>query len=305
MSERTLDIVVLGATGFTGSEVCLHLARSIHHGQWNGISWGIAGRSQERMEEKVLSRLRNEGLPTPSEIFCVDNADRDALRACLSRSRLCLNCTGPYRFLGESVVHACIDVGVDYIDLCGEPEFMQRMVLKYRNQAEAKQVLIMHACAFDSVPADLGSIYAARQFKLPSTCSSVASYLTINTGSAGLVGHATTFEAAVYGFGSASELRSIRKEVQAKYPPAEIPRVGNRPVDKAGPFYEDHNAVQSFSFKFPGADASVVRSTQNGLAERGQGKGLCPHYSAFFTVGGWWGASLMSLYGGVFQTLAR
>ncbi|CAM9118001.1 unnamed protein product, partial [Ectocarpus sp. 8 AP-2014] len=87
------------------------------------------------------------------------------------RARLCLNCTGPYRFLGEAVVSACVDSGTDYIDLCGEPEFMQRMTLKFHEAAEAKGVLIIHACAFDSVPADLGCLFAATQFVSPAVCS--------------------------------------------------------------------------------------------------------------------------------------
>ncbi|CAN0385542.1 unnamed protein product, partial [Ectocarpus sp. 12 AP-2014] len=100
-------------------------------------------------------------------IAVVDNSDAAALREAVGRARLCLNCTGPYRFLGEAVVSACVDSGTDYIDLCGEPEFMQRMTLKFHEAAEAKGVLIMHACAFDSVPADLGCLFAAKQFVSP------------------------------------------------------------------------------------------------------------------------------------------
>ncbi|CAM9575588.1 unnamed protein product, partial [Discosporangium mesarthrocarpum] len=148
MSEREFDVIVLGATGFTGTQVCLHLARSIQNGNWSGISWAIAGRNQERMEEKVISRLRSEGLAVPTGVICADISDEETLQNALGRARLCLNCTGPYRFLGEPVVHACVDVGTDYIDLCGEPEFMASMVLKYHEKALAKQVLIMHACAF-------------------------------------------------------------------------------------------------------------------------------------------------------------
>ncbi|CAN0052590.1 unnamed protein product, partial [Sphacelaria rigidula] len=169
------------------AQVCRHLAQVIADGSWTGVTWGIAGRSRAKLEEKVLAPLRAEGLTPPPEsnIICVDNSDAAGLKEAVGRARLCLNCTGPYRFLGESVVEACVEAGTDYIDLCGEPEFMQRMILKFHQKAAEKGVLIMHACAFDSVPADLGCLFAAKQFQSPSVCSHVSSYLSVNTGPAG------------------------------------------------------------------------------------------------------------------------
>eukprot|EP00752_Nemacystus_decipiens_P018474 g16564.t1 len=307
MAGRSLDILVVGASGFTGAYVCKDLARKISDGSWAGVTWGIAGRSRTKLEDKVLAPLRAEGLSVPSEesIFVVDNSDAVALSAAVGRARLCLNCTGPYRFLGEAVVSACVDSGTDYIDLCGEPEFMQRMTLNYHEKAQEKGVLVMHACAFDSVPADIGCIFTARQFAAPAVCSAVSSFATLKTGPSGYSGHATTFECAVHGFGAAAELRKLRKDVQAKFPPVEIPRIGARPAEKGGPFYDNTPGVEAYCFKFPGADAAVVRSTQQALAARGEASGLCPYYSAYFTAGQMWGATQMVLYGGVFQTLAK
>ncbi|CAM9843155.1 unnamed protein product, partial [Hapterophycus canaliculatus] len=113
-------------------------------GDWAGVSWGIAGRSRTKLEDKVACC----SLCCSAVIIIVDNSNAEALRAAVGRARLCLNCTGPYRFLGEAVVSACVDSGTDYIDLCGEPEFMQRTVLKFHEAAQAKGVLVMHACAF-------------------------------------------------------------------------------------------------------------------------------------------------------------
>eukprot|EP00904_Undaria_pinnatifida_P000379 jgi/Undpi1/10341/HiC_scaffold_29.g12791.m1 len=304
---RGMDILIVGASGFTGAQVCKRLAESVGNGSWPGVSWGVAGRSRTKIDDKVLAPLRAAGLAVPrdEDILVVDNSDAAALREAVGRARLCLNCTGPYRFLGEAVVSACVDAGTDYIDLCGEPEFMQLITLKYHEAAQAKQVIVMHACAFDSIPADIGCIFAARQFAPPAACSSVSSFLTLNVGPAGYSGHATTFEAAVHGFGSVQELKRIRKEVKAKFPPVQIPRVGPRPVYKGGPFYESTPGIEAYCFKFPGADAAVVRSTQNAFASRGEGLGLCPHYSAYFTAGQVWGATQMVLFGGVFQSLAQ
>eukprot|EP00903_Cladosiphon_okamuranus_P015104 g13971.t1 len=307
MTSRSLDILIVGASGFTGAQVCRHLARKVSDGSWAGVTWGIAGRSRTKLEDKVLAPLLAEGLGAPSDesIFVVDNSDAVALRAATGRARLCLNCTGPYRFLGEAVVSACVESGTDYIDVCGEPEFMQRMTLKYHEEAKAKGVLVIHACAFDSVPADIGCIFTARQFVSPAVCSAVSSFATLKTGPSGYSGHATTFECAVHGFGAAAELRKLRKEVTAKFPPVEVPRFGDRPVEKGGPFYDSTPGVEAYCFKFPGADAAVVRATQQALAARGEASGLCPFYSAYFTAGQMWGATQMVLYGGIFQTLAK
>lgn len=89
-------------------------------------------------------------------MFTADSNDRESLLSSFSKAKLVLNCTGPYRFLGEAVVEACITTGTHYMDLCGEPQFIETMINKYHTLATEKQVLVLHACAFDSVPADLG-----------------------------------------------------------------------------------------------------------------------------------------------------
>lgn len=83
-----------------------------------------------------------------------------------------------YRFLGKNIVEACVASKCDYMDICGEPQFMEQCFLDYHEQAVENDVLVLHACAFDSVPADLGYLYTTRLYE-PTKCSSIESFLTI------------------------------------------------------------------------------------------------------------------------------
>jgi short subunit dehydrogenase-like uncharacterized protein len=310
MAARGLDIVVLGATGFTGMHVCQHIARlNLESAR---IKWGVAGRSDERIKSVVLDKLQAQGLPAPSATFLVDIKDANSVEAALSSAKLVLNCTGPYRFLGEPVVAAAIKTKTDYIDLCGEPEFMQRMYLEYHQSAQEAGVLVINACAFDSIPADLGALFTAKCFSDKGlVCSAIDSFLTLKAGPAGVCGHATTYECAVHGFGAVDDLRRIRKQIKEKYPPPELPRVGSQPPHREGPFSapaelgklctEGNRLV---AFKFPGADASVVRSTQETIARRGQKEYVSPFYSAFVAVPTW-PAVMFGLFGSVFSLMTK
>ena len=269
------DLVVFGATGFTGKQVCIHLARRCEQKPWR---WCIAGRSASRLNA-LSAELQASGATAPG-IIVADIEDTQSLREMASSGRLVLNCTGPYRFLGEPVVEACIEVGVDYIDLCGEPEFMDRMLLNHHDQAVSAGVLVVSACAFDSVPADLGVLYTAQLFKSPGVCSSVESFLCIETDDdVGAAGHTTTYEAAVHGFGSIDELKRVRKQLNERYPASTLPMVGPKLARKGGGFYEDR--IQRYALPFPGSDAAVVRNSQRILLGDADDRSLCPQYSAY------------------------
>merc|ERR1711959_237309 len=91
------------------------------------------------------------------------------------------NCIGPYRLYGEPIVRECIEAGCDYLDLSGEPEWIERMTLTYGEAAKAKGVLVVSAAAFDSIPADMGVLFTTQQFvKQAAFPSMVESFLTLN-----------------------------------------------------------------------------------------------------------------------------
>ncbi|CAM3442775.1 saccharopine dehydrogenase NADP-binding domain-containing protein [Nocardioides dubius] len=159
MAERSLDIVLFGATGFTGGLTADYLAR---HAPAR-LRWALAGRSQAKLE-KVRDRLAgiDPRLET-MELIVVDAADGDALRAVAERTRLVITTVGPYLEFGEPLVAACAAAGTDYVDLTGEPEFVDRMWLAHHETAVASGARLVHACGFDSVPHDIGVFHALQQ----------------------------------------------------------------------------------------------------------------------------------------------
>lgn len=145
--DRDFDIVVYGATGFTGRLITEYLAAAA-----GDISWAIAGRNEAK-----LAKLREEtGAPADLPLLTADAGDADALAAIAKRSGVILSAAGPYQLYGSKVVEACVGAGTDYVDLCGEPLWMREMILAHEEQAKMSGARIVFSCGFDSVPFDLG-----------------------------------------------------------------------------------------------------------------------------------------------------
>lgn len=138
-----------------------------------------------------------------------------------------MNCCGPYRFYGEPVIKACINAGTHHVDVSGEPHFMERMQLEYDTLAKEKGVYIISACGFDSIPADIGTIFHEQKFD--GEVNSIESYLETHGKSKGGCGiHYGTWASAVHGIGQMSELRPLRlKLYKTQLPPFE-PRLQQR-----------------------------------------------------------------------------
>jgi len=154
-SSRTFDIVLLGATGFTGGLTAQYLAAT--GGQ---LRWALAGRDRAKLEA-VKAGLRCDGAQPP-ELISADMTDRASLEALASNTRVVISTVGPYLHRGEPLVAACASAGTDYVDLTGEPPFVARMIDRYHAQAVASGAKIVHACGFDSIPHDLGVLFTLR-----------------------------------------------------------------------------------------------------------------------------------------------
>ena len=149
-----LDLIVYGATGFTGELVAARLQQAQAAGR--ELRWGIAGRSAEKL---AALRLRL-GAPASLPCFVADAHDASALRTLAGRARAILTTAGPYQLHGESLLRACIEAGTDYLDLCGEPAWMARMIRTHEAAARASGARVLFSCGFDSVPFDLGVRFA-------------------------------------------------------------------------------------------------------------------------------------------------
>lgn len=154
-TDRPYDIVLFGATSFAGALTAEYLAAQAPE----GLRWAIAGRSAQKLE-----RLR-ERLPGGAEVGVLraDVSDPDSVRALAEHARVVATTVGPYVTYGEELVAACADTGTDYLDLCGEPEFVDLMYVKHDARARETGARLVHAAGFDSIPHDLGVYFTVQQ----------------------------------------------------------------------------------------------------------------------------------------------
>jgi short subunit dehydrogenase-like uncharacterized protein len=149
------DIIVYGATGFTGRLVAEYLSQ--HYGD-GSLNWAMAGRSLTKLEA-----VREEiGAPAGTPLLTAGADDPAALDALVRRTRVVITTVGPYQLHGEPLLAACAHAGTGYVDLCGEPAWMRQMIDKYDAAAKASGARIVFSCGFDSIPFDLG-VWAVQQ----------------------------------------------------------------------------------------------------------------------------------------------
>ncbi len=148
MATREFEIVVYGATGFTGRLVAEYLVERYP----TGVRWAMAGRSAEKLAE-VRDLI---GAPADTPLIVADAADPATLTAMCERTTVVLTTVGPYQLYGTELVAACVATGTGYVDLCGEPGWMRDMIDAHEAAARASGARIVFSCGFDSIPFDLG-----------------------------------------------------------------------------------------------------------------------------------------------------
>jgi short subunit dehydrogenase-like uncharacterized protein len=147
------DIVVYGASGFTGKLVAEYLA--LRYGKGSDLSWAMAGRSLDR-----LAAVRDEiGAPPDTPLIVAEGHDPASLKALTGRTRSVLTTVGPYQLYGSELVAACAATGTDYLDLCGEPAWMRQMIDAHHAAAQSSGARIVFSCGFDSIPFELGVFF--------------------------------------------------------------------------------------------------------------------------------------------------
>ena len=158
MSSSKLDIVVYGATGFTGQLVAEYLAAHYRDGS---LKWAMAGRSKDK-----LASVRDAiGAPADTPLIVADAGDAASLKAMLAQTRSVISTVGPYQLYGNELIAACVESGTDYFDLCGEPVWMRQMIDKHEAAAKASGARIVFSCGFDSVPFELGAFFVQEEAK--------------------------------------------------------------------------------------------------------------------------------------------
>ena len=159
-NTREFDIIVYGATGYTGRLVAEHFVRE--YGDSDAApKWAMAGRSLDK-----LASVRDEiGAPADTPLVVADADDTASLVAMCERTKVVLTTVGPYQLYGDELVAACVATGTDYADLCGEPGWMRQQIDKHHEAAKASGARICFSSGFDSIPFDLGVLMLQKEAK--------------------------------------------------------------------------------------------------------------------------------------------
>ena len=153
--SREFDVIIYGATGFTGRLVAEYL--QAEYGDTD-LKWAMAGRSANK-----LASVRAEmGVSEDAALITANSDDAASLEAMCARTRAVITTVGPYQLYGEPLVAAAVKSGTDYVDLCGEPAWMKDIIESYDADAKASGARIVLSCGFDSIPFDMG-VYALQQ----------------------------------------------------------------------------------------------------------------------------------------------
>src|SRR6266404_212135 len=159
MSSSKFDIVVYGATGFTGQLVAEYLAAN-YKGDAS-LKWAMAGRSKDK-----LASVRDAiGASADTPLIVADASDPASLKAMVAQAKSVISTVGPYQLYGSDLVAACVAAGVDYFDLSGEPVWMRQMIDAHEATAKSTGARIVFSCGFDSIPFELGVFCAQEEAK--------------------------------------------------------------------------------------------------------------------------------------------
>lgn len=172
MANKTFDITLIGATGFTGKRA----ARYLYDHAPEHLSWAIAARNPQKLFE-VAGQLN---LPK-AHTFIVDTLNREQVQAVVQQSEIIVSTAGPFSLYGELVIEACARYGTHYLDITGETSFIKKMVDKYGEAARKNGAILIPFSGFDSVPADIAAFLLSEKFQNPDTLD-IRSYYTIRGG---------------------------------------------------------------------------------------------------------------------------
>jgi len=288
------DLVVYGASGFTGQYVVEYVHRAAKE---SNLSWAVAGRSEGRVRA-VLDRagkvVGSDLASTP--IIVADSSDTSSLLAMAVQAKVVLNCVGPYRFYGEPVVEACVEAGAHHVDISGEPQFLEKMQLKYHDKAVENGVYVVGACGFDSIPADMGQVCVKQA--MGGDVNSVESYLKVIVPDLpGAAINFGTWQSAIHGFAHAGELKSLRKAIYPERMPPTRPKLKPR-----GTLHYS-NIVEAWCMPFMGSDKSVMTRTQRGFYHDKDQRPT--QIQAYFQVSSLFSAFSIMLVGILFGILAN
>ncbi|CAJ0925393.1 unnamed protein product, partial [Mesorhabditis belari] len=256
-SEDRFDIVIYGATGFTGLRC---ITSYVSSKLFKGITLAVAGRNETKLRQALDKISIETGVNTRDvSIIVASTEDPESLHKMARRARVIVNAVGPYRLHGEAVVKAAVEEGASHVDISGEPAFLEKMQMKYGELAKEKGVYVVGACGWDSIPADLGVNYLKKHF--PGDLNHVETFVQLLTGPAGYSFNAGTYQTLVLGISSvmSDKLGQIRRQIM----PEKIPRSAIRPPKRGKLWQIDAGELNGgWALPFMGSDKSIVQRSQ-------------------------------------------
>jgi len=252
--KREYDLVIWGATGFTGALVAEYLAQT--YGTEGPLRWALAGRSEGKLQQLQTSLQRHcNGKPIP--IILADSEDPDALQNMVRRTMVICTTVGPYARYGTPLVAACATSGTHYCDLTGEVQWMARVIPEYQAAAEASGARLVHSCGFDSIPSDLGTWYLQQRMLqrhgVPAHCVKARVGRNKGTASGGTI--ASMLEV----LDEAKRDRNVRKLLTDPYALCPPGTTGLDGPDQAGVRYDSDFQQWTSPFVMAAINGRVVR----------------------------------------------
>ncbi|XP_063827243.1 saccharopine dehydrogenase-like oxidoreductase isoform X2 [Ostrinia nubilalis] len=256
------DIVIFGASGFTGKKVVEEISRG--RAKYAGVTWAVAGRSEAKLQSLLSDISAKYGVDISGiKIIIADVSDQSSLTSMCRQAKVLLNCCGPYRLYGEPVVRAALEAKTHYVDITGEEDFMGTMQIKYDNEARQAGIYVISACGFDSIPNDMGVIFLEKNFQ--GTLHSVESYLSLSTvkeyqkeaRKSGVLNFGT-WESLVYVFANFTEILKLRSKLYPKNESTYKPKLKQRYI---------HKQNGKWAVPLVSPDGSIVKRTQHRLLE--------------------------------------
>ncbi len=277
LEDRPFDVVLFGATGFTGKLVAEYLAA---HAEANGVRWAIAGRSRAKLEAVRRDLAAKDEALADLPIIIADSHDADALERLVPEARVVCTTVGPYAKYGLELARACARAGTSYCDLTGEPTFIRTVIDECHDIARGTRARLVHCCGYDSIPSDLGAHMAWEHANR--TLGEGLSWVKIFTGRMKGAASGGTVASMLGIMEAAKESREVRRLL---FDPHGLdPERGKAPND---PFEHDQRSVRfdqdlgrwTAPFVMASVNARVVRRSHALLREEGGGYGLRFRYN--------------------------
>lgn len=298
--SKSFDLILWGATGFTGQRVADYLARAAAH---TPFRWALAGRNLPKLESLRHNLAARHPTAADLPLLTADSHDPASLATLVQQTRVVISTVGPYALHGTPLVAACVEHGVDYCDLTGEVQWIKQMVDTYHDRATETGARIVHACGFDSVPSDLGAFmlqqHALATYGRP--CQEINYYLAGTRG--GFSGG--TIASLLNVLAAASKDPAIRRAVANPFSLTPENPTGQRVPDQRSARWDADLRRWTGPFFMAAINTRIVRRT-NYLLNYAYGRDFRYHESMRFPAGplGWLSASAFSAGFGAFVGLA-